>query len=426
MLSSVVQNQIKPEFAVERKCRNFPNKQFSSEINLILACSRTDFGFEEISRVNDSLHDEFCWEFVLTTAYRNGVLPLVGWNLLKHFKGDLPSEVRDQISEFFQRNAAKNLLLTGRLIKIVELLNAADIPVLPFKGATLAQQAYGNPALRQFIDLDILVQPKDFDRAINVLSANDFQMPDEKKRSERAAFFFNRRKDIALTSGNGLVRVELHWKLSGAHFALPFELDELWTRLEQITLGGARLNALPFDDLFIYLCLHGARHGFERLSWICDLRELINRREADHQVIDWAEIIHRARLHGCEKVVELGVFLIEEFFGDKIDFPNAAQIKKDETLKKIAADLRKKIFSEKKQTIEIGDWYLYHLLLKERKTDRLKLHLHYFFWYSRLAFTPNSIDKAVFRLPAAFYPLYYILRPSRLLLNYLTTDAGKK
>lgn len=426
MFFTIAENRSETKPFVESQPENSPAERFSAERNLILACSRTDFGFEEISRVNDVLNENLDWEFVFSTAYRNGVLPLVSWNLLKNFGGDLPPDIKDKINGFFYEHAAHNLFLTGKLIEIVKLLNAADIPVLPFKGATLARQAYGNPALRQFIDLDILVQPKDFDRAINVLSANDFQLPDEKERSERAAFFFNRRKDIALTSRDGQVRIELHWKLSGAHFALPFELDELWTRLERITLGGARLNALPFDDLFIYLCLHGARHGFERLSWICDLRELINRREADHQVIDWAEIIRRARLHGCEKVVELGVFLIEEFFGDKIDFPNIKRIKKDETLKKIAADLRRKIFSEEKQTNEIGDWYLYHLLLKERKTDRLKLHLHYFLWYLRLAFTPNSMDKAVFRLPAAFYPLYYILRPSRLLLNYLTTDAGKK
>jgi hypothetical protein len=162
--------------------------------------------------------------------------------------------------------------------------------------------------------------------------------------------------------------------------------------------------------------MHGARHGFERLNWICDLYELIKTEKR----IDWKAVSRHAKNYGCGKTVELGLMLVQDFFGVQPDYPEWEKIETYEVLKKAAAQIRQKLFAEKFNTTGIGDWYLYHLMLKEKKTDRLKLHLHYLFWYLKLTLKPNAMDKSIFHLPAAFYPLYYILRPARLLFNYFS------
>ena len=398
-----------PSFSVS----NPPKEQ-----SLIMDCASAEMNPAQISRVKTVLEAELDWDSIIDTSYRNGVLPLVSTNLQKNFNSLLPPEVKEKLAFHFREHSQHNLFLTAKLLEFIRIFSDAGIPALPFKGPLLATQAYGNLSFRQFVDLDILVQPKHFDEAVRKLVEHGYRTTSQVPWISRKAFFFNSRKDIGLISEDSKVRVELHWKLSGSHFALPLELNQLWERLEEINLGGVRLKTLAFHDLFVYLCLHGSRHGWERLAWICDLRELIQMKRKAGQEIDWQEIRLHARAHGCEKVVALGLFLIHEFFGCKTNFPDWEQIEGNEVFRNIMMLVRNKIFAKSQKSPKIGDWYLYHLMLKEKKTDKLKLHIHYFLWYLRLVLTPNSLDKAVFKLPDIFYPLYYILRPSRLLYTY--------
>jgi hypothetical protein len=404
----------------------YPAINLAPEQRLILECSRTSMGPRQINRVKSIIKLQLNWDLIINTAYRNGVLPVVSANLLNKFSAGLPPEIRAGLIRQFQEHTRNNLYLTARLLEIVRTLIDAGIPVLPFKGPSLAMHAYGNLSLRKFVDLDILVQPKHFDQAVRFLTENGYKAISKAPLLKRKALFFARQKDIGLVSDDLKVRVELHWKLSGSHFALPFELNQLWERLEEITLGGMRLNNLAFTDLFIYLCLHGSRHGWERLAWICDLHELIHSEKKSGRDIDWKAVRLHAQKYGCEKVVELGLFLLDKLFETKTKYPGWDQIKTNEIFKDIFNQIQQKIFSNTADGTEIGDWYWYHLALKERKLDRLKLHFHYFFWYAGLAFKPRELDKAVFRLPTIFYPLYFALRPLRLLYSYFPLSNGKK
>ena len=406
--------------------QNLPKFSLPIEQSLILECSRNEMSPAQINRVKTILEAELDWDLILNNAYLNGVLPLVSANLLQKFGNLLPDEIREKLALQFQAHARKNLFLTARLLEIVGTLFQSGIPILPFKGPVLAMRAYGNLSLRQFVDLDLLVQPKHFDEAVRKILGHGYKAVSKVPWLKRKARFFAYQKDIGLLSEDLTTRVELHWKLSGSHFALPFELNQLWERLEEIDLGGVRLKTLAFPDLFIYLCLHGSRHGWERLAWICDLHELIKSEQKSGKRIDWREIQLHGQRHGCEKVIELGLFLIHDFFGMKTEFPVWKQVEKNETFKKISRQIQNKIFAKSQTSTEIGDWYLYHLSLKEKKTDKLKLHFHYFSWYLRLVLTPNLLDKAVFNLPPIFYPLYYVLRPSRLIFNYFSLHHVKK
>ena len=193
-------------------------------------------------------------------------------------------------------------------------------------------------------------------------------------------------------------------------------MNGLWERLEKIDLGGTSLPSLSFNDLLIYLCLHGSRHAWERLAWVCDVNELIR----SEGVIDWDLLAHDARRFGCENVVTLGLRLIRDFFGFEVP-PESAFRKSmdDKVYELLVSDIRRQLFSDTSQQIEIADRYIYHLKLKERSSDRLKLHYHYLSWYLRLLVTPNEMDKDVLHFPRFLSPLYYVTRPMRLIYSHL-------
>jgi hypothetical protein len=396
------------------------------ETQLILGCAQTaipPLQSEQISRI---LCQTLDWDYVLFTASRNGLLPILSWNLLENFPGALPPEIKESLFSFYQSHTQENLFLAFKLTEIVRLLRKNGIPVFSFKGATLAIQAYGNLALRHYVDLDILVQPKHFDKTINLLLSNGYKTIGSSGPLKRKVLFFTRKKDLSLISPGNRVRIELHWKLSGSHFALPFELNQLWDRLDKLSFGGTELSVFAFNDLFVYLCLHGSRHGWERIAWICDLRELIRSQEASEGAINWEAVSRHAKDYGCERVVELGLFLIQKFFNERVDYPDYKKIEMNKVYANIGTQIQKKLFSRKFASTEIGDWYLLHLSLKERKIDKLRLNTIYFFWYLKLLFKPNALDRTIFRLPTIFYPLYFIMRPVRLLISHFASALEKR
>lgn len=384
----------------------------------MLGCAQTAIPTETVDRLTELLSQPLDWEYVLNIAGRNGLLPLLSRNLLKYFRDRLPAEIDERLASFYQSNAQGNLYLSFKLTEVVKLLEDNGIPVLSFKGPTLAIQAYGDPALRHYVDLDILVQPRHFDRAIELLLNNGYQSEISSGPLTRKLLFFTRQKDLSLFSSDNRTRVELHWKLSGTHFSLPFELDQLWNRMDSLNLGGNDLRVLAFNDLFVYLCLHGSRHGWERLAWVCDLNELIRRRGSANGPINWEEVIRHAKNHGCEKVVALGIFLVRRFFGGCADCPSLEESEHHEVYEEIADKVYADAFAATSNSNQIGDWYMFHLSLKEKSYDRLKIKAVYFVWYLKLILTPNVVDKSIFHLPAALYPLYFVMRPIRLLIKY--------
>lgn len=388
------------------------------ESQLIITCAQTDISSYQAEQIRCCLKNELDWHYILTVAGRNGVLPLISRLLCRRFVEFIPAETQDQLLQFVQIHTQNNLFLTSKLLSAMKLLEGHEIPILPFKGPSLAERAYGNVALRQFVDLDVLVKPKHFDSAVSILTENGYTATSKSNWFKRKTLFFTHKKDVVLVDADNRVRIELHWKLSGSHFSMPFEISRLWNRLEILKLGGNDISTLSFKDLFVYLCLHGSRHEWERLAWICDLHEMIRSTERSGGKIDWLEVRQHAIDHGCERVVGLGLLLVDRFFCVQTDFPGYERIVNDAGLIEIAEQVELRIISPTRVPSLKKDKYMYLLSLQEKRTHRLKLYLVYLTYYLRLLFTPNSLDKTIFHLPRLFFPLYFVLRPIRLIVTY--------
>lgn len=398
----------------------------NQEIRLVTACSQSGISPGEEADIISILGQPLDWVYIFQTAGKNGLLPLFARSLLQNFSHLLTPEIVHELSALVKSITRNNMLLTLKLVEIVKILEKAGIPVLPFKGPTLALQAFNDLSLRHYSDLDILVMPKHFDESVKALSANGYVPLTNVSWLKRKLFFFTHKKDIVLTSHDNRVHIELHWKLSGSHFSMPVEISRLWNRLEKLSLGGTEVNSLPFNDLFVYLCLHGSRHEWERLSWIADLLNLVATRERSGKKINWNEIREHARNYGCERVLELGLFLVNYFFAVRFDYPNFEAIENNPAFKKIAEQVRARIFSQEVSPSKKSDKYMYLLSLQEKRTHRIKLYLVYLSVYLKLLFTPNSMDRSIFHLPAILYPLYFVLRPVRLLITYLAPSSLRK
>src|SRR2546421_2580085 len=358
----------------------------SLEARLLIACARTNLDSEALGQINSLLHEKLDWDYVCRKAYQHGVLPLLYRSLLSCQKEIVPERVHSYLRDSFQENVRFNLCRTRELLKLLRLCEAKGIPTLPFKGPLLAVQAYGDLGLRQFSDLDILVTRADLPKVQDLLLADGYRLALPLKGIKRIVPALDRRKDqIFVKDDTSKIVIELHWRLTDKYFDFPLDMKRLWQRLVPVSLAGSIVRGLPLEDLILYLCMHGTRHSWERLAWICDVAELIR----VHPEIDWDSLMNRARTLGNERSLSLGLFLASDLLGASLPEEVSARIQTDPKVRLVATRVRELLFQQDDNGLDISYWYRHHLLMRERFRDRVRLYIHYGRRYFRLTVTPN-------------------------------------
>jgi hypothetical protein len=270
---------------------------------------------------------------------------------------------------------------------------------MPFKGPVLAASAYGSVALREFHDLDIVVRKRDLEAAAGLLRTAGYEEVDTSMDGDQYSRVFIRDASI----------VDLHWAFAGIRFFFRVDPDRLWERRQRTELGGTRINSLCVEDTLLLLCLHGAKHCWSRLAWICDVSELIG----SEARIEWETLISRARRYGAERMLYVGLFLA----ADILDARLPAEIRSEVSQPPVAA-LARMVRSWLEQG-ENGagkplERETFYITMRERCWDRLK---HLVGGIVRFAL-PNVHDRQALRLPRALSILHWMIRPVRLLCAY--------
>jgi hypothetical protein len=297
------------------------------------------------------------------------------------------------------------------LLALLQLFEAHGLPAIPFKGPTLAASAYGDLAFRQFSDLDILVRTHDLRKATDLLTAQGYQL--ELTKAEEARFL-REHFHYSFTRDAGRVRVEIHWALASPCWAFPIDFARLWERLEPVSLAGTTVGSFHPEDLLLILCVHGARHYWERLAWICDIAELIR----VHREMDWDRLMEQAMRLRYARILFVGLFLASNLLGGAPPEAVLRRVRADSLVPSLAAPVRQWLFSDATELVWDVDYYIFYLRLREDWRDRARYVLPYLCDLLRKAITPNAKDRALLPLPTPLTFLYYVLRPLRLLREY--------
>ncbi len=140
------------------------------EVELMFCCARTNSPPQNTLRINEIVPQDIDWQLFLQLATSHGIRPLVYQALHTTCREALPEAARRQLSHFYPANSAKNRFLTGELLHILQLFESEHILAVPFKGLVLAAVLYGELAMREFTDLDLLIQERDIPKAKEILS----------------------------------------------------------------------------------------------------------------------------------------------------------------------------------------------------------------------------------------------------------------
>jgi hypothetical protein len=259
------------------------------------------------------------WQRIVELAQKQSVAPMLYARLQERSITPTPAAAQ-QLRDIYLASIIRNTRLLHEVGNIFRALQAADIPVIPLKGACLAEAVYGNLALRQIGDVDLLVKPADLTKAWAVLrtlgyaAAHPFEIESVRQESQHMP---------QLTKRSG-VTLEMHWTIVNPRYNVHFDnndLDQLWSRASPVKIDGVQVLMLSPMDLLLHLCLHASvQHRFDGigLRGFWDMALVIRR--YGHE-IDWEQFARRVNQWGIANGVHLALQLTEEWTGVVIPAP---------------------------------------------------------------------------------------------------------
>ena len=377
------------------------------ENELLLCCATTFESSERVFRIKKLAQGEIDWSHLIRMARRNGVMPLLYWNLKTIEFGSVPEGVVKELSDEHRINIIRNLLFTRRLFQLLDLFQSNNISVIPYKGPTLSTLAYGDIALRHFADLDFIVHKHDVLKAKRLLLSvgyrTEYALPPDQETTYlehecEYNFFDDERK----------ILVELHWDVVQKYLSCHFDVNKLWEELKPVSVLDRQVMTVSPEQLLLILCLHhGAKHQWGSLGWICDCAQLVG----VCNNLDWDSVLDQAFRSGIDRILFLGLSLAKDMLGANIPNEIDKRLMNDRAIPPLAEEVKKQIFRTTDNLPGESERFVLYLRMRERFTDKVQ------YCFRRL-FTTTQGDWSLLRLPAPLFPLYRFLRPFRLVKKF--------
>jgi len=65
--------------------------------------------------------------------------------------------------------------------------------------------------------------------------------------------------------------VEFHTERTFRYHPRPLQMEKLFERSAYVVIDGREVPVLSLEDELVLICVHGAKHFWERLMWIADV-----------------------------------------------------------------------------------------------------------------------------------------------------------
>lgn len=292
--------------------------------------------------------DEAAFEQLVELAEHEHVLPSVVQRCLA--QPAIPSTIRHKLKAAEREASIAAFYWTSELTRVLQGFAHSQLKVVLLKGPFLAHRLYGGAALRSSYDLDLLVAKDQLGEAEDALLRLGFKpgTPDDYHRQ-----WFR-----------GPTTVELHHDVENP-LAFDFDTSSAIARSQPAVYEGQPCWHLAPGDELVFLCLHGVRHRFERLSLVLDLCHAF--RTLQPPALESHSSGHEQRT----SLLTLGLAMAKHL-DPTIEplLPLQATAAQKRHLERVAARLWHRLLNEES---EVLDWQALHAFYVEMELPRNRL-----------------------------------------------------
>jgi Uncharacterised nucleotidyltransferase len=388
----------------------FQGEKSGPEVDLLLACARTEITPEISDQIRAAVREGVDWLALIRLAMRHDVMPLLYRNLQRVCPDSVPESILKPLRARYEAQAAQARRYAEELLKILTLFEEQDIFVVPYKGPVLTQRLYGDLALREFSDLDFMILESDVAKAQELIRSAGFEFACLKDASELAQYI-PKNRELQFHRADGIL-LELHWRFAMPIACVKSDPERFLQRFETIWLGNKRVPSLTLEIYLLILSLHATKHRWRELKLICDIAEILK-----YEDLEWSYVIGEARDLGLERMLAVGILLTEELLGVTVGADAAGDLKIDHTARALAADIRQRLFDEPDTAWHEQADFPFQFRIRERLRDKATMLCQNLL--PKLA--PDERDRRFLPMPESLSPVYYLVRPVRLVWQMVTS-----
>lgn len=269
------------------------------------------FGLAPMSSLDvlqDFDHED--WDELLRVADVHRVLPALGASPIAD---RAPPNARARLEASYFTGLTFHLEAVETLGQLVVLFGSADIRWAAIKGPVLAETVYPRVDQRWYSDVDVLVHPRDFGRAVALLEREGGRVA-ERNWSLMTA---EERGELTIAFPTAPT-VDIHWHLLFDHHVrrrFRFPTSALLARTSEVALGRTMVPVLDPVDQLVHLFLHSCLSGGHLLRWSLDLWFSSLRLEAEYSAARPRQLAEALRDVGAEVVAAVMTARAERLVG---------------------------------------------------------------------------------------------------------------
>jgi len=294
---------------------------------LLLECAKPR---PDSSHLSQYLAGPLQWPVLITLADDHGTLALTAARLLDHAEIAIPADSLAQIRAWRRNQALFTLNLTGEMFRLFTNFANAGLEALVTKGPVLSQRCYADPGLRQYGDLDLIVRDRDVLRFTERMNALGYEgrIPVAAIQSKKIP------GEYVFRHSRSKLLVELHTELTFRYHPRPLPIERLFARQVHVAFDGSAIPALSLEDELVLICIHGAKHFWERLIYIADVAAFLARQE-----LNWDQLFAAAAEVEAQRMLRAGLGLAESLLDAPLPPQISAAVHCDSAVARLTAQI---------------------------------------------------------------------------------------
>lgn len=206
--------------------------------------------------------------------------------------------IADVATTVWREQLRASVVLEGLVVRTSTVFTEATIRHRLTKGAAVAHLDFGDPSLRPFGDVDLVVHPADWQAALDLLAGIGHHRP---ATPLPAGYDERYGKGATWYTDDGL-SVDLHRRFAIGRFGVTSHTPDVFESRDAIVLAGVGIPTLTAPDRLVHACYHAVLGGRPRIRAFRDIAQLVL-----HTQVDWQAAFDRASSWRAEAVLARGI-----------------------------------------------------------------------------------------------------------------------
>ncbi len=217
-----------------------------------------------------------------------------------------------------RQHAFHSLNQLNELIRVAADFQQSGIQIVVLKGPQLARMVHGREALKESVDLDILlVHGADLEQAHILLTNAGYTHSNLNVHPGKLSrkIFLIAKREVHYFNPRIKSHIDLHVRAGANTYLTDGLFRDIFKELETYDLDGHPVTIFALEQYLVYLCYHGALHQFSRLGWLMDIRAYV---QVYKDQLDYGKVISLAGRIKSETSLFLSFYLLKKYFDDDI------------------------------------------------------------------------------------------------------------